>query len=305
MSTATVLETGLLHGPKDDRAKEEPTGSNKRSGFAAGERVGKRSAKGRRGEQRHLFAAWEEIAERLRKARHLALLLDFDGTLVNLQTRPGEVRLRPSERRVLARLAHDPRIFVVFISGRTRADIRRRVAVAGARYLGLYGWDGENGRAPAIVRVRRRIEKAKTAARTGLGSFPGVWVEDKGLSFVVHFRGASRAVAHQVSRVVRSALRPFKPSLRMLPGKQSWEILPSMIRGKGAAVRALLARLPESTLPIYAGDDAADESAFRALRRGITVHVGRSPRTCARFRLRNPEEVSTFLEKLEGEVLCW
>ena len=66
----------------------------------------------------------------------------------------------------------------------------------------------------------------------------------------------------------------------------------------------LLARLPESTLPIYAGDDIADESAFQALHRGITVRVGKSMRTRARFRLRNPEEVLLFLKELERQLPC-
>ncbi len=304
MSTATLVAPGLPCRPKDEGENKEPTGANKRGGFAAGARPGKLSAKGRRAQQRHLFTAWENIAARLREAKHVALLLDFDGTLVNLQARPREVQLLPPVRRVLGRLARDPRISVVIISGRTRADIRGRVGVAGARYLGLYGWDGEEGRVPANVRVRRRIEKVKTAVRTGLRGFPGVWIEDKGLSFVIHFRGASGAVARRASRVVHRALRPFRPGLRALPGKRSCEILPSMIRGKGMAVSALLARLPESTLPIFAGDDIADESAFRALRHGITVRVGKSKRTRARFRLRNPEEVLRFLQKLEAQLLC-
>jgi trehalose-phosphatase len=251
-----------------------------------------------------LFSAWEEIAPRLRRAKRLALLLDFDGTLVNLQARPGQVRLRKPVRRALSRLVRDPRVFVVIISGRTLADIRRRVGVLGATYLGLFGWERESGRAAANTRARRRIERARMAVRIELRELPGIWIEDKGLSVGIHFRGASRAVAYQASRVVRRALRPFRRWLRVLPGKKSWDILPSMIRSKGAAVSALLARLPQSTLPIYAGDDVADESAFWALRRGITVHVGKSRHTRARFRLRNPEEVLRFLEKLEDQLLC-
>jgi trehalose-phosphatase len=55
-------------------------------------------------------------------------------------------------------------------------------------------------------------------------------------------------------------------------------------------------------LPIYVGDDLTDEPAFVALRRGITVRVGNFSRTKARFRLRDPEEVCTFLKRMEEEV---
>jgi trehalose-6-phosphatase len=45
-----------------------------------------------------------------------------------------------------------------------------------------------------------------------------------------------------------------------------------------------------------------DEPAFTALRKGITVRVGSVVPTKARFRLRNPEEVCTFLERVEEEL---
>jgi len=251
-----------------------------------------------------LFAVWEDVASRLRRAKRVALLLDFDGTLVNLQARPGQVRLRDPVRRALTRLARHPRIVLVIVSGRALADLRRRVGVGGVRYLGLFGWEREGAVAPANLRARRRIEEARMAVGAAIRDLPGIWVEDKGLSVGVHFRGARPAVVRRASRLVRRALRPFRPWLRVLSGKKSWELLPSMIRGKGAAVSALFGRLPESTLPIYVGDDIADESAFWALRRGITVRVGRFRHTRARFRLRNPEEVLQFLRKLETQLLC-
>jgi trehalose-phosphatase len=234
----------------------------------------------------------------------VALLLDFDGTLVNLRARPGEVRFGEPARRVLSRLVRHPRVVVVIVSGRALADIRRRVGIRGVRYFGLFGWEHDGATVAANLRARRRIEKAKTAVRATIRDFPGVWMEDKGLSFVIHFRSARRAVIQRARSAVRRILRRFRPGLRILSGKKTWEILPSMIRGKGAAVSALLARLPQSTLAIYAGDDVADESAFRALRRGITVRVGKSRHTRARFRLHNPREVLQFLRKLEGQLPC-
>ena len=64
----------------------------------------------------------------------------------------------------------------------------------------------------------------------------------------------------------------------------------------------VLAGLPASTLPIYVGDDVTDESAFTALKRGVTIRVGLPRRTRARFRLRNPLEVWEFLRRLEKEI---
>ena len=80
------------------------------------------------------------------------------------------------------------------------------------------------------------------------------------------------------------------------------EVLPREIKGKGAAVRALLAEFPRPVLSIYVGDDTSDESAFQALPQGVTVRVGRPRRTNARFELRNPEEVCIFLQRVEAEI---
>ncbi len=71
---------------------------------------------------------------------------------------------------------------------------------------------------------------------------------------------------------------------------------------KGDAVRRLLAKRRQPPLAIFAGDDATDESAFLALPGGITVQVGNSRPTHARFYLCTPSEVLTFLERLEAEI---
>jgi trehalose-phosphatase len=72
--------------------------------------------------------------------------------------------------------------------------------------------------------------------------------------------------------------------------------------GKGAAAEEFLAQWETPALPIYMGDDTTDESAFAALRAGITVRVGVTRRTRARFRLRDPREVWDFLRRLAKEV---
>lgn len=288
----------------DGSEEEQPTRPNKHRKHIPSEPIKKASAKRRAAGPRHLFAAWKEVAARLHRADYLALLLDFDGTLAALRPRPEQAQLPEPARRSLGRLARQGRVFVIIVSGRTLVDIRRRAGIAGALYRGVYGLERESGMPPVNKRVMRRIESAKTAVRAALRGLPSVWIEDKGLSFAVHFRGAGRATVRRAGRVFHRVLAPFLPWLQVLSGKKVWEVLPRTFRGKGATVNTLLAALPESTLAIYVGDDAADESAFRALRRGITVRVGHSLHTGARFRLRNPEEVLRFLKRLEGELLC-
>src|SRR5215831_17125052 len=78
---------------------------------------------------RHLFDGWAQVSERVRSAEHLALFLDFDGTLAPFRTRPEQVRLSDGARRALQRLLRHPQLTVFVLSGRRRADVEDRVGV--------------------------------------------------------------------------------------------------------------------------------------------------------------------------------
>jgi trehalose-phosphatase len=94
-----------------------------------------------------------------------------------------------------------------------------------------------------------------------------------------------------------------------------WELRPDLDWDKGRAVLWILAALGldrPDVVPVYLGDDLTDEDAFRALgeplrptegggaardRIGIGILVAEEPReTAARFVLRDPAEVRSFLE---------
>lgn len=250
---------------------------------------------------RHLFDSWSAVRRRLRRARHVALFLDFDGTLVVLRSHPDQVRLETPLRHVLHRLARCGKVSVSVISGRRRADIQKRINVPGVRYLGLYGWETA-GDVVQICASAGMVREARRLLREGLGKLPSIWIEDKGLGLSVHYRGASSSVVRRARLMVGEILAPLKTDLYVLRGKKVWEILPREIAGKGGAVRAQFANASPETLPIYIGDDVSDESAFAQLNPGLTVRVGPSRRSAARYRLRNPQEVRRFLERMVLEI---
>jgi len=249
----------------------------------------------------HLFDHWPRLIRRIKSIAHLALFLDFDGTLTPLRRRPEDVPpLHPRTRRLLYSLAHRRRMHVYVISGRRLADLRPRVRVPGVRLFGLYGWEGRG--VPSTRRERGLIREAKRLLQSRLPEAPGIWLEDKRLGLAVHYRGAPAGEVRAARRTVRKVLERFQPHLCLLREKKAWELLPCSVGGKNSAVLRLLARLRRPALPIFVGDDASDESAFAALPGGITVHVGRTRRTHARFYLRNPGEVLAFLERLEAAI---
>jgi trehalose 6-phosphate phosphatase len=187
------------------------------------------------------------------------------------------------------------------ISGRRRADVRCRVSVQGVRCQGLYGWeDGVNGAlSETVVSL---LAQARGALAARLQPVSGVWVEDKGAAFVLHFRGAAEASVRRARAILNRELEPFAAGLHVIDEDCAWAVLPRQLEGKGQAVRQQWHAFHPGALPVYAGDGESDEPAFAALARGVTVCVGPRRKTRARFHLQDPAEVRSFLEKLEVEV---
>jgi trehalose-phosphatase len=229
------------------------------------------------------------------------LFLDFDGTLTPIRHRPEDVPPIDAQTRVLlSGLANRRRLDIYVISGRRLADLTPRVRVPGLHLLGMYGWEGRG--TPTLREERELVQRAKRLLRARLPKTARVWLEDKKLGLAVHYRGARPGEVRATRLLVEGVVEHFKPHFYLLRQKKVLELVPRAVDGKDAAVRRLLGKQGQTTLPIFVGDDAADESAFAALPRGITVRVGTTRRTRARFYLRHPGEVLAFLRKLEAEI---
>jgi trehalose 6-phosphate phosphatase len=250
---------------------------------------------------RHLLENWNLVAPRLRAAPAITLFLDFDGTLVRLAARPENVALNPATRQILLRLAHHPRLSVCVISGRRRADLHQQIHAPGVRYLGLQGWETRAGQKPDSDH-RRLIDDASRMLARRITGITGLWIEDKGATLALHYRGAPGAAVREARKSLQSLLEQFPGKLRPIEGDQVWELLPREVGGKGAAVRQQCRAFHRGALPVYAGNDATDEPAFRMLAGGVTIRVGPPRLSHAEFHLRSPAEVRRFLEKLEEEV---
>jgi trehalose-phosphatase len=249
----------------------------------------------------NLLENWNTVRLPVRNAKAVALFLDFDGTLAPLQARPEGVRLPPRTRRVLRRLSGRERLRIWVISGRRQADLSQRIALHRVRCLGLYGWD-DGAQPPLASATLRILAEARSELTKMLECAGDLWIEDKGATFAVHYRGAKPAGVQRARAAVERLQRTFSHSLRIADGNHIWEVMPSELRDKGQAVRRCLHSVSRLALPVYIGDDAGDEPAFAALSQGITACVGPARQTNARFRLRNPAEVCRALEKLDREM---
>ncbi len=238
---------------------------------------------------------------RIRKARHIVVFLDFDGTLVRLRRNPIEVFLGAPARRVLRKLAGRRDITLCFISGRQLADLQQRARVEGAIYFGLHGWQRSNGQPPNLPGTRK-LRNTMEWAMQQVRDIPGIRVEDKGICFGIHYRNAGKPAFRKAHALVQEVLARLGPGYKLLAGKKIWEIYPKDMGSKGLAAKDLLQQIPGRKLAVYAGDDTTDETAFALLRKGVTIRVGKFRETRANFFLRGPAEVLKFLKKLEESL---
>ena len=191
--------------------------------------------------------------------------LDFDGTLAPISPHPDDARPVPGVRQVLRGVRAAGAALAV-ISGRSIASLLQVSGLGDVPGIVIYGLHGverwENGqlRAPeppaGIGELRRSLPKIVDAA----GHDPGVWIEDKNLSLVVHTRLTADPdrllglLRDPVTEAVTAA------GLEVRPGKQVLEIV---IPGtdKATAVRELIG--DETAAVWYAGDDVGDVPAIR------------------------------------------
>jgi trehalose-phosphatase len=165
----------------------------------------------------------------------------------------------------------------------------------------VHGWDSDGSQSIAPERLER-IAAARAGLANRLNGAESLHLEDKIVSFALHYRGAASRAVQKARAALYQMLAEHGELLRVMEGERVWEVLPWEIRGKGYEARKQWQRLGAGVLPLYVGNDDTDEPAFQALASGVTVRVGRSQASRARYSLRNPAEVRQFLERLEEEM---
>jgi trehalose 6-phosphate phosphatase len=231
--------------------------------------------------------------------RQVALLLDIDGTIVDIAPTPTAVRVAPSLKGALARLVGLTGGALALVSGRALADIDRLFAPLRLAAIGGHGAEfrpahGEKaeardplGLAPELRRRLRAIAGA------------GVVAEDKGFSVALHYR-----LAPERESIVRDAVNaicaePRDAPIEILPGKSVIEVKHAGF-SKASGVRELMTHAPfAGRRPVFIGDDTTDETVFAILPEldGIGFSVGRQVAGVAGC-FETPASVRAWLERL-------
>jgi trehalose 6-phosphate phosphatase len=207
-----------------------------------------------------------------------AILLDVDGTILDLAPTPPEVWVPPSLRHAMARLSERTGGAVALISGRSLNDLDLLFSPLQLPAVGGHGAEFRL-QAGGASEYRRTVPlnpalKRKLAMVAEIG--PGILIEDKGYSLALHYRLAPSSeslIRQAVERICAESPTPTE----ILRGKSVLEVK-HIGFSKGSGVRELMRHKPFlDRHPIFIGDDVTDESVFEIISEfdGLAFSVGR------------------------------
>src|SRR6185437_7019483 len=237
----------------------------------------------------------------------IALLLDIDGTLLDLMPTPREVWVPPGLSKTLNGLLEKTSGALALVSGRSLNDIDLIFAPDQFPSVGGHGAEmrlsTDNEAVATHAPPLDKELKLRLAAIAKLSS--GILLEDKGYSLALHYRlapHAEKAIYEAVS-LIRADL-PNAP-IEVLPGKSVCEIKHSGFN-KASGVRELMKHEPfKGRRPLFIGDDVTDETVFAIMpdMNGLAFSVGRRAQGVAGH-FDEPSDVRAFLAHLlDDEVV--
>ncbi|MHB8881642.1 MAG: trehalose-phosphatase [Thermodesulfovibrionales bacterium] len=252
---------------------------------------------------------WETICLRIMSSDKIALFLDFDGTLVPIQEDPSCCVLEEGIKQQLKSLAGSGRCYITILSGRSLPDIKAMIDIPNICYSGNHGLviSGNNMAYvhPKGLTAKRFVDKAARMLNKEIAGIEGAWIERKSFTASLHYRSVRKGEILSVKKAFYKIVSEFSEDdgLAVIRGKMVLELVPDVSWTKGSAATWILNNLKGKYLPICVGDDITDESVFSTLyREGITVRVGRSKRSAAKYYLKGQGEVALFLQHVLDAV---
>jgi trehalose 6-phosphate phosphatase len=246
---------------------------------------------------------WVVVIETI-DIRASAVLLDVDGTLLDLADTPHSVAVPQQLKRALKALEQQSGGATSFVSGRSMADLDRlfeplrlaTVAGHGAELRAPAGSAPRHYKAAIPNDLRRRLIEFAAAQE-------GLIAEDKGYSLALHYRLVPERGAVVHAAVAAICADYSQCEIGVLAGKFVVEVKPNGFN-KGTGIRELMKSAPFlGRRPIFIGDDVTDEAAFAVLPEfgGIGFSVGRELPGVAGF-FQTPGDVRAWLYRVADTV---
>jgi trehalose 6-phosphate phosphatase len=202
----------------------------------------------------------------IRLPERAALLLDLDGTLIDIAATPDAVVVPPDLPDLLATLRDRLGGALAIVTGRPIAQVDALLPGVATAVAGEHG--GSIRPHPLAAVVRPPAEPVPPDWLDALAAlaerYPGAILERKARGLVMHFRQAPQA-GPVFAQALRERLANW-PHHRLSEALMAWEVKPVGI-DKGMAVRTLMAAAPfAGRVPVFIGDDVTDEDGMRVAR---------------------------------------
>jgi trehalose 6-phosphate synthase/phosphatase len=245
-----------------------------------------------------------EINNKFKNAFNKLVLLDYDGTLVNLTAKPDKAKLTLEITDIIRRLISQRGTEIFIITGRRHEDIDRFLDHIPINIIAEHGAIiKEDGKWKNQELISDSWKKSVIPVMNQISdSCPGSFIEEKIYSLAWHYRNAESddgySSSRELIRILTNIIGPY--NLKILDGNKVVEILSDSI-GKGRAVKKLDEQNKYDFI-LSIGDDATDEEMFEYFQNhpnAYTIKVG-DGETSAKYKLNDISEVVSLLKKMSG-----
>jgi trehalose 6-phosphate synthase/phosphatase len=239
--------------------------------------------------------------EKFKNAKNGILFLDYDGTLAGFKDDPQKAFPDAALLKLLDDLHAKPNVTLVLVSGRDKATFSRWFDKKKYSLITDHGiWikqENNNWEAAAVLK-NNWMESIQPILENFVDNTPGTFIEEKKYSLAWHYRKADAELAQKRTIELNTVLTSLiaNRELSVLLGNKVVEIKSSNIDKGKACSKFMLHKEFDYILAI--GDDYTDEYMFEELpNTATTIKVG-FKKTSAKYYVKTPKEVRSFLTKL-------
>ncbi|MBK4217995.1 trehalose-phosphatase [Paracoccus caeni] len=228
---------------------------------------------------------------------NVALLLDFDGTLVDIAARPDLAVVAPALTERLHRLYQRTDGALALISGRHVSSLRHFLPDFPGVIAGSHGAELSLDAQTLETFHGLDIDPAALSqeAKELAAPHPSILIEDKPLGVAMHYR-ADPSLQSFVEEAMQTMLARH-PGMALQPAKMALELHPAGFGKDGAVARVMSLPAFAGRVPVYAGDDLMDEPAMAEVQKrgGFGIKIGPGD-SIARYRMDDPVALAAWLD---------
>ncbi|MDH5695538.1 MAG: bifunctional alpha,alpha-trehalose-phosphate synthase (UDP-forming)/trehalose-phosphatase [Dehalococcoidia bacterium] len=242
-----------------------------------------------------------KLVSDFQESQRRLMLLDYDGTLVPFSEKPEKAKPSGEVKRLLKKLAKNPKNEVVLISGRDKYTLEKWFGSLNTGLIAEHGaWTKRKGKEWKMIETLSSDwkEEVRPILELYVDRTPSSFVEEKEFSLAWHYRKASARLGDLRARELVNDLLNLTANLdlQVLEGSKVVEVKNAGIN-KGRAALQWLSR-QEWDFLLAIGDDLTDEDVFKVLpATAWSIKVGFSA-SAAKFNLGSPSAVGALLKEM-------